>query len=337
MDEAERRTTTTKSEVKKSPQMEGFVLKGCFCVCANRFRHPLALMLLLILSLQLGCRRGSIVATVNGKPITREEFERVLESRHGVATLITLIDRRLLSEANRSMRLVDEFRVNRELRRRIDEMGGMEQFKRWLRMTNMTLKLVKDEIREQLVLDELRSIEVSKMRPSDKQLRLLFETLKKVYSKVQWVKLRVIETPSEEDAQSFYEQLKHGASFESLASRFNIREEMRSKHGELGALPLDTRAIDDRLLRAVSKLNVGQVSKPFEMGNLWVIVKLEDVMNAEELTLDLVRPFVEAEYRRITAPTHDQLMQKLRQKASVHILIDAYKEVEKLYGRNGGK
>jgi len=306
-------------------------------VHTNRLKHSLVLMLFLIFSLQLGCRRGSIIATVNGKPITREEFQRVLESRHGVAVLITLIDRRLLSEVNRSMRLVDEFMVNRELKRRIDEMGGMNQFKQWLRMTNMTWKLVKDEVREQLVLDELRSIEMSKLKPSDKQLRLLFETLKKVYSKARWVKLRVIETPSEEDAQSFYEQLKHGASFKSLAGRFNIREEMRAKHGELGALPLDARAIDDRLFKAVSKLNVGQISKPFEMGNLWVIVKLEGVMNAKELTLNLARPFVEAEYRRITAPTNAQLIQNLRRKASVHIFVDAYKEVEKLYGGNGGK
>lgn len=282
---------------------------------------------------QFGCRRSSIVATVNGKPITQEEFWHTLESRYGVVTLVTLIDRMLLSQANRKLRLVDEFRVNSEVERRIKDFGGEKAFREWLRRMNMTEKLFRNEVRASLVLEEMRSIEGSKVKPSEKELRTFFRSVQRRFGKVRWAKLRVIETFSKDDAQSFYEQLKVGTSFEELASKFNIREEIRLKRGDIGTLPIDPTAIDDRLLEVIKKLKVGQVSKPIEIGGMWVLVKLEGIFSAEKLKFDFARPFVEAEYRRFATPSHAEILQKLRKDAEVEVHIEAYKAVERLYGR----
>lgn len=293
-----------------------------------------SLSLLLSLMLLWSCRRGGVIATVNGKPITKDEFWRVLESRHGVTTLITLIDRKLLSQANRKMRLVDEFYVSNEVVKRIEQLGGEAAFRDWLRKTNMSEKLFRDEIRAGLVLDALRSLEASKQKPTEKELIAFLDAVKKRFGKVRWAKIRVIETLSEEDAQSLYEQVIGGASFTELASKFNVRGELRQKAGELGALPLDKTVIEDRLIEAIKGLKVGQVCKPIEVGGLWVIVKLEAILNVNQLSLKLARSFVEAEYRKAVSPSHAEVLQKLRDDADVRVHVEAYKAVEGIYGHS---
>lgn len=275
-----------------------------------------------------------MIATVNGKPITKDEFWRVLESRHGVTTLITLIDRELLSQANRKMRLVDEFYVSNEVAKRIEQLGGEAAFRDWLRKTNMSEKLFRDEVRASLVLDALRSVEASKRKPTEKELIAFFDAVRKRFGKVRWAKIRVIETFSEEDARSLYEQMMGGASFTELASKFNVRIELRQKAGELGALPLDRAVVEDRLIEAIKGLKVGQVCKPIEVGGLWVIVKLEAILNVNQVSLKLARAFVEAEYRKAVSPSLAEVLQKLRDDADVQVHVEAYKAVEEIYGRS---
>ncbi|MCS7254431.1 MAG: peptidyl-prolyl cis-trans isomerase [Armatimonadota bacterium] len=298
-------------------------------ICWQHIFLPLLFPILLL----CGCRRSEIVATVNGKPITQDEFWHTLESRHGVTTLITLIDRKLLSQANRRMRLVDEFYVSRELEKRIEEFGGKEAFKDFLRKANMTEKLFRDDIRAHLVLESLRSAEASKLKPTEKVLRAHFDALKKRFGGTQWARVRVIETFSKEDAQSFYEQLLGGTPFAELAKKFNIREETRRRAGEIGALPLDPTVTEERLIKAVKGLKVGQFSKPMEIGGLWVIVKLEGVLSEKQLSFELARPFVEAEYRRVATPSHAEVLQKMRDEADVKVQVEVYKAVERIYGR----
>lgn len=298
------------------------------------FERQRNLFLLLPLVLLCGCRRGEIIATVNGKPITQDEFWQVLESRHGVAMLITLIDRKLLSQANRRMRLVDEFYVSHEVEKRIERFGGEVAFRDWLRRMNMTEKLFRDEVRANLVLEALRSAEASKLKPTERELRLYFDALRKRFAKARWAKIRVIETLSEEDAKSLYEQIASGASFTELASKFNVRDELRQKAGEIGVLPLDATVIEDRLIEAVKDLKAGQVCKPIEVGGLWVIAKLEAVLSANQITFELARPLVEAEHRKAVSPSLAEVMQKLRDDADVKVHVEAYKAVEEIYGRS---
>lgn len=164
-----------------------------------------------------GCRSSDVVAEVNGRKITSEQFKHVLESRHGLGTLRRLIDRRLLSDVNRRMKLVPEWRVKRELERRKQAMGGAVAFRQWLRRNNLTERLVRDEIRAELVLQMLQALKRAQIKPTEKQLRNYFEQNKDWFLGTDWVTLRVIEARSRNEAEVAYAELKAGKPFIEVA------------------------------------------------------------------------------------------------------------------------
>jgi parvulin-like peptidyl-prolyl isomerase len=195
-----------------------------------------------------------VVATVNGEPITLDEFNRELALSHRnkagkedrLELLRRLINVRLIIQEGRRMGL-DELR---EIEKMVDV------------FSRVTLR------------EEVMERHVKGMKADEKEVdRVYRESVK------EW-KINSLFFEKEEDARKMEEEMKVGKDFDELSKQFVAAGKARA--GEKGEY-LKVKKIDPQIVDVVSKLETGSVSSVIPFKNGFVILKLEDIRFPEDL------------------------------------------------------
>lgn len=114
------------------------------------------------------------------------------------------------------------------------------------------------------------------------------------------------------------EELAHGASFEDLAARYS-RGPRPKRGGLIGTMGVNQLSPEFR--RALEGVPVGGVSKPFEAGGAFVILKRIADLPATPIPLDKIRSRVEREaYQSEMNEAFEDWMATLKTKAQIEIL-----------------
>jgi hypothetical protein len=195
-----------------------------------------------------------VVATVNGEPITLDEFNRELASSHGnkagkedrLELLRRLINARLIIQEGRRMGL--------------DELREIEK---------MTDVFSRETLREELMERHVKSIKADEKEVD----RVYRESVK------EW-KISSLFFEKGEDARKMEEEMKAGKDFDELSKRFVAAGKARAwGKGEY----LQVKKIDSQIVGVVSKLEKGSVSPVIPFKNGSVILKLEDIRFPEDV------------------------------------------------------
>lgn len=186
------------------------------------------------------------MATVNGEPITLEEFNRDLGSASGGK-----------SEVLR--RLINATLVIQEARRiGLDELPETK---------NMMDAFSKVTLRE-----ELMERQVAQVKVDEKEVEKLYKDSIK-----EW-KISSLLFYKEEDAKKMVEELKGGKNFDELSKRYIA--DKKAKRGEQGEW-LKVKEITPPIVNVASKMKAGSVSPIIRIPSGFVMLRLEDVRYAQ--------------------------------------------------------
>ena len=263
--------------------------------------------------------------------VSRTEAEREIR-RMEERALDDLIDRTLiLSEFKKLGGVIKDQYVDESVNRFIIERfkGDKGKFMAELKKTGMTIAQFREEQRDQIAIQALRSQhggdDVIPNTPWEKKAK--YNEIKSEFASEGQPKLRIMSIPKQTDSSSLEAQkevldtvtskLKSGADFAAVAKEHSA-DSFASKGGYVGVLGKYT--LNEGLTEVAYSLPVGQVSQPLDDGVTWRILKVEERIGQKTPGYDELEKEID---RRLTIEKRQKNLEgwlkKLRRDANVRI------------------
>lgn len=220
--------------------------------------------------------RSPVVATVNGKPVTLEEFQKAFENqmwkdvegplpykKHypsaGREVLERLLQKKLLlQEADRKKISVSEKDLERSLADYQDRYADRKEFENFLRLKGQSFAEFRLRRLEDLKIRKLFERIVSErltLTPGD--LQTYYENHRELFRFPEQIRVRQIVTDSAEKAVALREMIGEGVSFREVAEKYSLTPD-RNKGGDLGWFSRG--AMPEEFDKICFSLSVGKLS-----------------------------------------------------------------------------
>ncbi|HZV77373.1 MAG TPA: peptidylprolyl isomerase [Candidatus Babeliales bacterium] len=277
-------------------------------------RITVGLASLLVSTTFAACSSGGAVATVNGQPITRSEFDTRLESSPmGRQVLQQLVQETLIDQYAKSNNITVS---DTEIDAREDQIKANFPTGSWdemLKARGLTEADVRSALRDQIILDKALAKDVT-IKPA--QIADYFNKNHATFDKKDQVTARHILVPNIAEANMVEAKLKAGQSFATLAKQYSTDPGSKDKGGELGPFPKGQMvpAFDKYAFSAP----VGQISPPIKSPFGYHIIQVESRTPGQKATLASATPQIEQTLRQQQeAPLIQPFLQGLQQKATI--------------------
>jgi len=228
------------------------------------------ILMVIALSLIIGCGSSSSekVATVGGRDIT---LDRVRDYDKMFMTVFETPEEEFEAKKAFVDSLVDI------------ELLIMGAYRNDLDIDQEVLQVV-DQEKPRFLLDELFKKKIlPQISVSESEVEAAYNKMKSEYH------IKHIMVEEKELADSLYEVVTNGTDFEQIAREFSIDRQSAMNGGDLGYITWG--GYSDDFQDEVFQLTRGQISRPFETGSGWHIVKLIDKRDTDP------RPLEEEEFR----------------------------------------
>lgn len=153
---------------------------------------------------------------------------------------------------------------------------------------------------------------------SDQAVQRLHEEQQRLARTTEEIRVRLILSPTREQADAVIGVLGQGAAFEAVAAQRSIDDATRFSGGDLGYSTLDV--LPAPYAAAVQRQAAGAVVGPVQTDNGWAVLRVEDRRIETPPTLEQARPQI---VRYLTYEGVRQLLEQLRGKAKVEITLDS--------------
>ncbi len=254
----------------------------------------------ILLGAASGCHRPpapDVIATVNGKEITRAELDKYYKSTVGDAPQETSTEQADIVRLNILRGLIDDEIVQQraaklnlaasdeDVNARLTEWKApytQEEFDNQLKQKNLTLDDLKRDIRRSLTRTKLLNKEIeSKINITDAEIANYYKANKAEFNYIepryhlaqivvsgsppqQSGNLQTHRTPNEADArkeiQTIHNRLESGDDFGALASQFSENPNSNSNGGDMGFWTETQLHGDPDVYNAVTRLKAGQIT-----------------------------------------------------------------------------
>ncbi len=269
---------------------------------------------LLSVPLNLWAQEQEAVAEVNGVVITRAQFLDLLEEQFGPYALQELIQRELVNQRAEALQVSisdEEFAQVYEVI--IQQLGGPQGLYMFLMQNNATEEQFKDQLRWNMLMNELASSEVE---VTEEGVEQWFEANRAYYDTPEMVEVSHILVDTEEEAQEVLALLADGGDFESLAVEKSQDPGTSVAGGYLGNIE---RGLTVPEFEATAfSLPVGE----FGLANStygWHIIVVHSKTDASEAVLGEIYETVERDYRSDQALDANSFMSKLETDAQIDV------------------
>jgi peptidyl-prolyl cis-trans isomerase C/foldase protein PrsA len=277
----------------------------------------------------------TVVATVNGEVLARDDFERRLSREaqamegngprtpeqiepYKRALLETLIERHLLLQAARAAGVTV---TTEEVDRRVLALASeypAGTFDDALAKAQTSRAALVRSTREQLTIEKLLGQEVfARVAVTEEQVRRHFEEHAEEFVEPEQVHAQQIVVKGLDEAKRLQQQLWAGKKFSDLARRYSLSPDARVG-GDLGFFPRGTMppVFDD----VVFKLNVGGTSEVIPSDYGFHLFRVVEKKPARKRELNEVRALIEERLlAQLRAEAQKAYVAGLRQKASVTV------------------
>jgi peptidyl-prolyl cis-trans isomerase C len=298
------------------------------------------------------------VATVNGKGITRKEFDNALReaqkqfSRIGVKegekadkklpdmkkeVMNRLIDLELLYQDSTGRAIVvEDYVLKKDMKEFKQRFKSREEFEKYLKEYNLTEDELLEQFRRRRTVQDLRNIlrqeMAAKVKVSDADARAFYDRNIDKFQhpaqiRVSHILVAVSQNADEaekkkarEKIEGIQKELKNGADFADLA-RKESQCESRNQGGDLGFFPRGrmVKPFDD----AAFKLKPGEMSGIVETRYGYHIIKMQEKRPAGPVPFDEVKDKIKRYLAQVQIEQmYADYLKQLRKKADIHILID---------------
>jgi peptidyl-prolyl cis-trans isomerase SurA len=310
-----------------------------------------------------GCNRqsenhGDVWAEVDGQTITRDQVERVYKSRASQGSddtsnpdQVLSLKLSILNELINNQILIEHASYSRisvseaEIDTRIAELQSpyaKDEFEKKLRDQGMTPEDLRQQVRENLVINKLINKEInSRIAVSDAEVAQYYERNKASFDvpetafhlaqiavtpvadpETRNLKNDDAKTPqaAERKIRALYAELQHGTDFAKVAQEYSEDPRTASMGGDMGFITVSSVNANPILRQVVPTLQVGQYSPIFRAQDGFHIMKLLD--KEEKGLHPLTDPEVQSSIRQALTNIKEQLLKQayiedLRNKAKV--------------------
>jgi foldase protein PrsA len=244
---------------------------------------------------------GGNVATVNGQPISKADFDSKLESSPvALSTLQQMVRDMLIQQyaKQNNINITDDQVKAKEASLQANFPAG--QWDEMLKARGLTEDDVHNALREQLIIDAAVGKDA---KVSDAQIQDYFNKNHAAFDKPEQVDARHILVGDLKTAQKVEGLLKNGGNFADLAKTYSTDPGSKDKGGELGLFRRGQMvpAFD----QAAFSLPVGKISDPVKSPFGYHIIQVEKRIPGEKATL---------------ASTHDRIADMLREQQEAPLI-----------------
>ncbi len=260
------------------------------------------------------CSGGGTVATVNGQPISREQFNSRLETSPMSRGVLQQMVQEMLIEQyakNNNITVTDAEIADRE--NQIKAAFPGTSWDEMLKSRNLTEADVRAALREQLILDKALQKDI---RVSPAELKAAFARDHASYDTPPTVTARHILVPSLALANEIETDLKAGQSFATLAQKYSTDPGSKDKGGDLGSFRKGQMvpAFDKYAFSAP----IGVISPPIKSPFGYHIIQVESRTPGKKATLaDATPKMMVALRQQKEAPLMQPFLQSLQQHAVI--------------------
>ncbi|WP_251639799.1 peptidyl-prolyl cis-trans isomerase [Sporosarcina sp. NCCP-2716] len=229
---------------------------------------------------------GEEVASVAGKPITREEWMTAMEQEVGREVLLGLVNDRVMETAAKEYKIdVTDADVDRELAL-LSSVDGKAY-------TGLDAGQMRKKVRSQLILDRVLT----------KDIVIDDEAVKKYYSKNESqfeiptsYRTSLLAAATEEDAEQALKELKDGSSFDVLAKERSIDPASASIGGDLGYVSSRSEDVDPAVIDQAGKMKPDSISPVVRLSDgTFAILNVHDVLEGQSFKLKDVQEHIRRE------------------------------------------
>ena len=287
--------------------------------------RTLAVLATAVFSLSLAaCSGGGTIASVNGQKISKEEFDKKLESSQaGKGVLTQMIQADLIDQYAKDNKIQP---TDAEIDKKVNDVKARYpngQFDQIVKQQGLSEADVRNIFRQQLILEKALG---PKTNVADADVRAYFNRSHAQLDKPEQVRARHILVPDLKTANEVEAQLKKGAKFEDLATKYSTDPASKAKGGELGFFghnqmvkPFD---------QAAFSMKVGQISEPVKSPFGYHIIQVEEKKPAVKATYenskDQIKQTLTQQGQQAQIPF---FLQTLKSGAKIDVFDDRFKDL----------
>ncbi|MDN4495362.1 peptidyl-prolyl cis-trans isomerase [Ureibacillus aquaedulcis] len=228
-----------------------------------------------------------IVATIDQKKITRQDWMAAMESRYGKETLQTLVNEAVMENAAKEYDIkVTDKEVDLEI-----ALMRSAQDKTDTTIQELTDEELRQKVRAQLILEKVLTKDVV---TDAEQIANYYEENQSLYNIPTTYRTSIIIVESKKDAESVKSELEDGSDFSVLARERSLDTTSASLGGDIGFITESQSNIDTSIPQAVQDVSVGDISEPFVMNDgRYGIVYVKEVNDGKSFTYEEVKGHIE--------------------------------------------
>lgn len=262
-------------------------------------------------------------AVVNGTKITEAELNKRLRESTGQQVLANLIETQIIRDAFTKAGLqITKEDTDQAI---AESFGSMEAFRQRAAQAGINPEeFIKEALEPRIMLEKLATRDVS---ATDAELQEFYKKNQARYDVAERITIRQCVIPDKATADKVIAALKQGGDFATVVKQYSTDPGTR----ETGGLVSDINVSDvpPPLSDIVKNLKEGTYSDPIQMGNEWLVVKLEKRQAAEKRTFEQVKTQVQRDFLRskLTPENIAALRDRLRSEARVNVVAPEFQSL----------
>ncbi len=290
-----------------------------------------------------GCGKNKdVAATVNGKPISIEDYQReyklqaqqamaqygddflTQKSQDGKQTMGELMRQNTLDNLvrfeiykqdaeSKGIKIADKD-VDAEYKKMVDMYGGEDKMQETLKENNLTVDKMKEYMKTNLLMQQYQEKMMKDMEPTEEELKKYYEDHKDEFKTAEASHILV---KTQKEADAIKKELDGGADFAKLAKEKSLDTGTAENGGSLGQFSPGqmVKEFDDK----VFSMKPGEISDPVKTQFGYHIIKLEKISNDYNSAKDAVK---EAVIQDKFKEYNEKLEKKAKVKRTVNTATD---------------
>ena len=289
-----------------------------------------------------GCGKKDVAATVNGEPISIEDYEREykLQAQQAMAqygkdflsqksqdgkqtmgemmrqnTLDNLVRFEIYKQDAESKGIkISDKDVDAEFDKMVEMYGGEEKLKEALKENNLTEEKMKEYTKTNLLMQKYQAKMMKEMEPTEEELKKYYDDHKDEFKMAEASHILV---KTKEEAEAIKKELDGGADFAKLAKEKSMDTGSAENGGSLGQFTPGqmVKEFDEK----VFSMKPGEISDPVKTQFGFHIIKLEKISDDFKSAKDAVK---EAVVREKFKEYNDKLEKSAKVKRTVNTAKD---------------
>lgn len=227
-----------------------------------------------------------VVASVSGKPITREQWMTAMEKEVGRETLLDLVNDLVMEVAADQYEIeVSDKEINLEMAliRSVDgrSISGQDEEK------------MRQKIHSNLILEKVLTKDIV---VKDNAIKKHYDENSSLYNIQTSYRTSIIIVPTKDEAKQTIDELSKGSSFDVLAKERSTDLASASLGGDIGYINDSTDSIDLAIVEAVSGVKEGTISDVIALSDgTYSVLRVNEVVKGQSFKFREVKDHIRRE------------------------------------------